>query len=177
MADALVVAGLLCTLINHSDRVKIACFAQLVNVIAPIFTQNGGGMFKQTIFHPIAAFANNAAGTLSLSTWADIPVYRSQRFGDAPYIRHAVCYDPQNREYLVFAVNAGDAAELLLEFTEATAFTRHIVLKHPNISQKNSFDAPNAVSPVDAVCASGKNKVFSVDLDAKSFSFMRFSAK
>ena len=36
--DALLVGGMLITLLRNSDRVKIACLAQLVNVIAPIMT-------------------------------------------------------------------------------------------------------------------------------------------
>ena len=36
--DALLVGSMLITLLRHADRVKIACMAQLVNVIAPIMT-------------------------------------------------------------------------------------------------------------------------------------------
>ena len=36
--DALLVGSMLITLLRHADRVKIACLAQLVNVIAPIMT-------------------------------------------------------------------------------------------------------------------------------------------
>ena len=36
--DALLVGLMLITLLKHADRVKIACMAQLVNVIAPIMT-------------------------------------------------------------------------------------------------------------------------------------------
>jgi alpha-N-arabinofuranosidase len=51
--DALLVGLMLITLIKHADRVKMACLAQLVNVIAPIMTDaNGGGAWKQTIFYP-----------------------------------------------------------------------------------------------------------------------------
>ncbi|MEJ7837800.1 MAG: alpha-L-arabinofuranosidase C-terminal domain-containing protein, partial [Thermomicrobiales bacterium] len=41
--DALAVGCFLITLLRHADRVKIACIAQLVNVIAPIMTVTGGG--------------------------------------------------------------------------------------------------------------------------------------
>lgn len=42
--DALLVGLMLIVLIRHSDRVKVACLAQLINVIAPIMTDpNGGG--------------------------------------------------------------------------------------------------------------------------------------
>ena len=40
--DALVVGCLIITLLRHCDRVKIACLAQLINVIAPIMTETGG---------------------------------------------------------------------------------------------------------------------------------------
>ena len=40
--DALLVGLMLITLLRHADRVKIACLAQLVNVIAPIMTRQGG---------------------------------------------------------------------------------------------------------------------------------------
>lgn len=43
MADAAVFGTMLITLLNHADRVKIACLAQLVNVIAPIMTEPNGG--------------------------------------------------------------------------------------------------------------------------------------
>ena len=50
--DALLVGTMLMTLQNNCDRVKIACLAQLVNVIAPIMTKTGGGAWVQTIFYP-----------------------------------------------------------------------------------------------------------------------------
>ena len=39
--DALIVGGVLITLMNNADRVKAACLAQLVNVIGPIMTETG----------------------------------------------------------------------------------------------------------------------------------------
>ena len=59
LEDALVVATFLNSFVNHAHIVKIANMAQLVNVIAPIFT-NEQGMFLQTIYYPLQLFANNA---------------------------------------------------------------------------------------------------------------------
>ena len=53
LEDALLVGGLVNSLIRHSDRVKVACLAQLVNVIAPIMT-NEDGILRNTIFYPYA---------------------------------------------------------------------------------------------------------------------------
>lgn len=51
MEDALLVGSMLITLLRHCDRVKMACMAQLVNVIAPIMTSDTGA-WRQTIFYP-----------------------------------------------------------------------------------------------------------------------------
>ena len=62
LEDALLVGGLLNSLVRHSDRVKIACLAQLVNVIAPIMT-NGNGTLRQTIYYPYAWTLQYARGS------------------------------------------------------------------------------------------------------------------
>ena len=56
--------GACISLLNHADRVKAACLAQLVNVIAPIMTETGGPAWRQTIFYPFADFSNLGRGTV-----------------------------------------------------------------------------------------------------------------
>jgi len=51
-ADALAVATYLNIFVRHSGTVGMANLAQMVNVIAPIFTDESG-LFLQTIYHPI----------------------------------------------------------------------------------------------------------------------------
>ena len=58
MEDALTFGGACISLLNHADRVKSACLAQLVNAIAPIMTETGGPAWRQTIFHPFAQMSN-----------------------------------------------------------------------------------------------------------------------
>jgi alpha-N-arabinofuranosidase len=62
MKDALSFGGAVISLLNHADRVKSACLAQLVNAIAPILTETGGPAWRQTIFWPFADFANKGRG-------------------------------------------------------------------------------------------------------------------
>ena len=50
VADALVVGGACIALLNHADRVKVACLAQLVNAIAPIMTETGGQAWARRFF-------------------------------------------------------------------------------------------------------------------------------
>ena len=65
------VATFLNTFVNNAHIVKIANMAQMVNVIAPIFT-NEKGMFLQTIYYPLQLFANNSQGK-SLELFVDSP--------------------------------------------------------------------------------------------------------
>ncbi|MBI3747382.1 MAG: alpha-L-arabinofuranosidase [Chloroflexi bacterium] len=63
VADALAVGGLLIALLRHADRVRIACLAQLVNVIPAIRTIDGGPAWRQTSFHVFADVARFGLGT------------------------------------------------------------------------------------------------------------------
>ena len=78
LEDALVIAGFLNAFVRNADMVKMANMAQLVNVIAPIFTSETG-MFKQTIFYPLQLFANNVYGT-SLDVLVDCKKYNTGKF-------------------------------------------------------------------------------------------------
>jgi alpha-N-arabinofuranosidase len=73
LSDALAVAGYLNSFVRHCDVVKIANLAQLVNVIAPIFT-NKEGLFYQTIYHPFRLFSEHMQG-VSLDVFVDCDVY------------------------------------------------------------------------------------------------------
>src|SRR5882757_7244500 len=96
MEDALAFGGACISLLNHADRVKAACLAQLVNAIAPIMTETGGPAWKQTIFYPFADFSNHGRGTV-LRAAVDCPTYAASYFDprgtvDAYYALPAVPY-------------------------------------------------------------------------------------
>ena len=71
--DALLVGSMLITMLRHADRVKVACLAQLVNVIAPIMTSDTGA-WRQTIFYPYMHASVYGKGTV-LMTQIKAPVY------------------------------------------------------------------------------------------------------
>lgn len=78
LEDALVIAGFLNAFIRNADVVKMANMAQLVNVIAPIFTSEKG-TFKQTVFYPLQLFANHVYGT-ALDVFVDCKTYSTDKF-------------------------------------------------------------------------------------------------
>lgn len=60
--DALAVGCYLITLLKHADRVKMACLAQLINVIAPIMTENNGAIWFQKTYFPFMRASNFSFG-------------------------------------------------------------------------------------------------------------------
>ncbi len=108
--DAVVVGDLLASLVNHSDRVRVACLAQLVNVIAPIMTSPGGDAWRQTIFHPIAETIRLARGTHSLVTRVDCGELDTAKYGDVPELAAAATHHPHTGATAVFLTNRGDVS-------------------------------------------------------------------
>ncbi len=106
--DAVVVGGLLISLLKHADRVSIACQAQLVNVIAPIRTQPNGPAWRQTIFHPFALAAAHARGTVLRIEPAG-PTMDTAAHGEVPVVDATATVDPETGVATVFAVNRGRA--------------------------------------------------------------------
>jgi alpha-N-arabinofuranosidase len=107
--DALLVGLLLITLLKNSDRVKIACLAQLVNVIAPIMTENGGDSWRQTTFFPIAYTATYGLGTV-LRTEVESDTYSCEAFENVPYVDSVCVLREEENEIVVFAVNRSEDA-------------------------------------------------------------------
>jgi alpha-L-arabinofuranosidase len=85
VTDAVVVGSLLICLLKHADRVKAACLAQLVNVIAPIMTEPGGPAWRQTIFFPFAITARLARGTV-LRLDVESPSYDTSEYSTVPLL-------------------------------------------------------------------------------------------
>ena len=102
------VGDLLGSLLNHADRVRIACLAQLVNVIAPIRTEPGGAARRQTTFHPFAAVAAAARGVVLVPD-VDCSTINTQRYGAVPAVTAAATTD-ETGAWSLFLTNRSDTA-------------------------------------------------------------------
>lgn len=148
--DALVVGCLLITLLKRADRVKIACLAQLVNVIAPIMTENGGRAWRQTIFHPFLHASRYGRGE-ALDLRVEAPTYESRRFGSVPFVDAVATVDEGRGEMAVFAVNRSQAEgaeiELRLGGYEGWTFVERLELAGFDPKAANTAERPDAVLP------------------------------
>lgn len=184
LEDALVIAGFLNVFVRNADIVKMANMAQLVNVIAPIFT-NEEGLFLQTIYYPLELFAWNVHGT-SLDVFVDCDTYSTGEFfvglGESTTRQEAVPYLD------VSASLNGD--EVIINVVNRN---KEKAVRTDIISQSGDFDGPVEVyevngSDVKASNTFGKTEVetrqkpslkakgdvLSYDFPAHSFTQLRF---
>ncbi len=172
--DALLVAGMMITLLRHADRVKVACLAQLVNVIAPIMTSDTGA-WKQTTYYPFELISNYGRGTV-LNTVINSPVYESTH-GDAPYL-DAVCVMNEEEDSLtLFAVNKSldDSMEITLDLRQFKDYRvkEHVVLTHPDLKAVNTEEKPDEVKPHRLENTRVENGILQTLLCDKSFHMIK----
>jgi len=176
--DSLVVGGMLCTLLNNADRVKMACQAQLVNVIAPIYTQKGGKAIKQAIYYPFQHFSLYGKGK-ALKTLMTCPSFESNLYGQAPILQSAAAYHEESGNLALFVLNCdqADSVELkvdLRSFEKVRAVER-IIMEGPDLNAKNTSEDPERVRP-RSESLSITEGVFTVVLPKLSWNVFRFSA-
>jgi alpha-L-arabinofuranosidase len=149
MEDALVVGCLVNVLLRHADRVKVACLAQLVNVIAPIMTSDGGAAWRQTIYWPFLYASKYGRGT-SMKVKVDSPSYETKEFGEVPYLDVSAVLSEDGRHLSLFCVNRSkERMELDLRAAgfEGLKLVEQIELRHDDLKATNTAAAPDAVAP------------------------------
>ena len=178
--DALLVGGMLITLLKHSDRIKIACIAQLINVIAPIMTSNNGSAWRQTIFYPFMHASNYGRGT-ALNTIVKSPVYDTREFGAVDCIESVTVYNEEAEELTVFVLNRDMEEKINLEIDmrdfKDYRLVEHIVLANNDIKAVNTEKDPINVRPYN----NGKTDITDgkaiAMLDNLSWNVIRFTKK
>ena len=149
LEDALLVGGLINTLLRHSDRVRIACLAQLVNVIAPLMT-NHDHVLRQTIYYPYAWALHHARGQV-MDLLLESDSYEVPRLGQIPFVDIIATADKATGEQCLLMLNRDLAAEREVTVTWPGAPPTRIfaleTLTGPDLKASNTFDQPNRVTP------------------------------
>lgn len=174
--DALLAGSMLITFLRNADRVKIACLAQLVNVIAPIMTRNGGGCWAQTIFYPFMHASCYGRGT-SLRALVNSPVYDCRDYDAVPLIDSTAVMGDDG-SVTVFCVNRDTAEDCELSIDlrafDKLRFAEHIVLHHDDVKAVNTEEHPDNVAPAAGAPASVDGGRASVVVPALSWNVIRF---
>lgn len=180
LLDALAFSGMAITLLNHADRVKVACLAQLVNVIAPVFTEPGKGAYKQSIYFPFRDISVYGRGTVLM------PIVRTENkmteaYGEVPAAIFSTIYNEENDEVTVFALNTNknesSETEIDLSSFGKTEMIYRTELSGSDLNAKNSLESPDAVKTVAISPIQSENSIYAVTLKSASWNVLRFKVK
>jgi alpha-L-arabinofuranosidase len=155
LEDALVVAQWLSVFLRKCDVLKIACIAQIVNVIAPILTTTDG-MLKQSTFFPLEQFSKHASG-VSLDSLVKVSDYDTKRFGEMPLLDVSASYDEEHARGAAFLVNRSLDQALEVEINWQGVAPMQVTgawqMSGSDPKAANSFENPNVVtsSPISGV--------------------------
>jgi alpha-L-arabinofuranosidase len=158
LEDALLVGGFVNTLLRQSDRVRIACVAQILNVIAPLVT-NETSVLRQSTYYPYAWALHYARGRV-LDLFVESETYPIAAAGlradvarddQVPFVDVAATLDPASGKACVLMLNRDleSERELVLDWRDATP-TRVLAcetLTGPDVKAFNTFAEPKRVVP------------------------------
>ena len=169
LEDALLVGGFLNTLLRNSERVRLACLAQLVNVIAPIVT-NDTSVLRQSIFYPYSWALKYAKGrVLDLRVESEMYPIRAAglqadfaRNEQVPFIDIVATLDAANGQAAVLMLNRDTSGErdVVLDWGDIrpSRVLACETLTGPDLKAFNTFEEPRKVAPqrLDAPAAAGR---------------------
>ena len=173
--DALLVGSMLITLLRHADRVKIACLAQLVNVIAPIMTSDTS-CWRQTIYYPYWLTGKYGQGVV-LQTQVDSPTYQNKKYGTVPFIDCVTVYNDDDDELVIFAVNKDlkEDITLSMDLRQFAAFRviEHVTMQDEDLYAVNTEENPNRIIPAICTESGVENNSLKAVLKHKSWNMIR----
>ena len=187
LEDALLVGGFVNTLLRNSDRVRVACLAQLVNVIAPLVT-NESGVLRQSTYYPYSWALRYARGRV-LDLRVESETYQINGTGlqadfardaDVPFLDVVATLDESAGQAAVLMLNRDlDAArDIVLEWGDVVP-TRVLAcetLTGPDLKAVNTFADPRRVAPQRlSPPAAGARMIF--NLPSRSYTVAHLAIK
>jgi len=175
LEDAIVVAQYLTSFLRHADTVKVACIAQIVNVIAPILTRPDG-LLVQSIYHPFQLFSRYSVGN-SLTPVIHGPCYQAGDRGEAPVLDAAASHDERSGTVAIFLVNRSQQAELTVDIEIADGKLGRVldadIMGGGDVKAANTWENPNRVAPTRGSAAVNATGGLSVRVPAPGLAVVR----
>ncbi len=175
LLDTLVVGGLLCTIVNNADRVKMACLAQLVNALSPIHTEANGGVLLHGTYYPFMQVSNYGRGKVYKNIVSCDKV-NTKEFGEVASIVTLTTYDEENKQIAFFALNTeeNDDVSLDLDFAEFgnLKIKEHQIIKGDDLFAFNTFEKNDQIKPRNVEVSSATGDKFNVTLPKLSWNMI-----
>ncbi len=177
VTDAVVVGNLLISLLRHSDRVAVACLAQLANVIAPIMTEPGGAAWRQPTFHPFAITSRLAAGQV-LRVETDSPSVTTDKYGEVSAVDAVATYDEGRLALFLVNRSTEGPIEITVDLarTGVNSIDEAVVIHDSDPLATNSAAAPDRVTAQSFDSAQLIDGKLTITLPPVSWSALSLSA-
>lgn len=177
--DSLAMGMFFNSFFRHANSVKMANLAQLVNVIAPIFT-NKQGLFLQPIFFPIAEYAKQAGNT-AVDALVMSPGYKlAPNRPEIGYLDVSVTHDRSKNLLYVNVLNRSEKQDIAAKIENQTgtlAGTADVwEMNHPDLKATHTFGADKKVRPVTRTAAIAGNS-FNYTFPKHSLTILRIGVK
>ena len=147
--DALAMGMFFNSFIRHANVVKMANLAQIVNVIAPIFT-NEKGLFLQPIYFPIAEYSKQRGNT-AIDLWVSAPTYRPANREPLAYLDTSATLDKNNGMLYVNVLNRSEKQDIATRIENVTgtvaADAQVWELNYPDLKATHGFGDDRKVRP------------------------------
>jgi alpha-N-arabinofuranosidase len=146
LEDALVTAMHFNAFIRHARSVKMANIAQIVNVIAPVFTKKDD-MVLQTIFYPFELYSSTCGQTALDVRW-DGETFSSGKYS-LPVLDVSATLDKTGKQLVLYVVNRSQdkAAETKIDLNigRFAGKGRVSTINGPDIKAENTFEKKDRV--------------------------------
>jgi alpha-N-arabinofuranosidase len=178
LEDALLVGGLINSLLRNADRVKLACLAQLINVIAPIMT-NADGVLRQTTYYPYSWALQFANGSI-LDLLVESSNYEVSGMDPVAHVDVAGSLDRGTGKLSLFILNRDLSKSHDLDIVwEDAAPSRVIsasVLTGDDLKAANSFAAPQRVAPQAFTVPASSGGRTKFEVPARSYAVVQWAS-
>ncbi|MCB8979929.1 MAG: alpha-N-arabinofuranosidase [Ardenticatenaceae bacterium] len=145
LEDALVVAQWLNVFLRKSHVLKIACVAQIVNVISWMHTRTDG-LLKFPSYYAFKLVSNYAKG-VALDVTVKAPYVPTKTYGDVPALDVSASYDAETQQGAIFVVNRSltdtVTTELVWQDGQEVCLDQAWQLSGGDPKEANSWEEPN----------------------------------
>jgi alpha-N-arabinofuranosidase len=165
------------SLVRNCDRLKLACLAQLINVIAPIMT-NKDGLFRQTIYYPYSWALQYARGA-ALNLLVESSTYDVAGMEQVPHVDAAGSFNSSDGSVCLFILNRdlskAHELEILWEEHAPARVLNVTLLTGDDLKASNSFEAPQRVVPQPFAKPSTTGDRTKFEVPARSYTVLQWS--
>ena len=165
LEDVLVAGGLLNTILNNADIVSFFNYAQIANVIGPIFTKDDD-LFLQTIYYPLELYARLASGN-ALDLFVNAPTFDTEFRKGLPLLHASASHDRETGVMTLFVVNRDPSSDIEADIINQNGYWP----KKCEVHEINgpTLDAENSFENKTNICIMSKE--VEIDPETTSFSY------